>query len=74
MKGNSDKCHCITSTKDTHQILVGNSSIGNSSWEKLLGVKIDSKLTFYGHITLKIYTKMLIKIKSINQRNTISEN
>ena len=50
MKGYSDKCHFIASNNETHQILVDNFPIGSSSWEKLLGIKIYLKLTFYNHI------------------------
>ena len=50
MKGNSNRCHFITSTNETHQILDSNSSIESCSFEKLLGNKTDSKLTFDDHV------------------------
>ena len=45
MKGNTDKYHLIMSTKNTPELQIGDSLIKTSS-EKLLGVKIDYKLTF----------------------------
>ena len=71
MKGNSDKCQFITSTNETHHILVNNSSIGSSSCNKLLGVKIDSKLTFDDHVE-DIYMKA--NKKSISKSNNIHKN
>ena len=50
MQGDSDKCHFVTNTNESHQILVDDSSIGSSSFEKLLEVKIDPKLTFHVHV------------------------
>ena len=50
MKGNTDKCHFIISSNDSSEIKIGNSLIKNSNCEKLLGVKIDTKLTFDDHI------------------------
>ena len=43
MQGNSGKCHVILSK-------IGESSIESTNCEKLLGVKIDSKLSFDKHI------------------------
>ena len=70
MKGNSDRCNFITSTKN----LIGNSSIGNCSCKKLLKVKVDSKPTFDDHVILKIYARMLTKTTRISQSNIIYEN
>ena len=50
MKGNTDKCHFIISYNDSSEIKIGNSLIKSSNCEKLLGVKIDTKLTFHDHI------------------------
>ena len=41
MKGNTDKCHMIMSTENVPELQIGDSLIKTSSWEKLLGVKID---------------------------------
>ena len=59
MKGNSDRCHFITNTNETHQILDSNSSIGSYSCGNLLGDKTESKPTFDDDIkdTCKRQTK-----------------
>ena len=41
-----DKCHWLVSTNEKIKINIGDFSIENSDCEKLLGVKIDNKLTF----------------------------
>ena len=46
LKGNIDKCHLIVSSDNPTEIQVGESVIKNTSCEKLLGIKIDNKLTF----------------------------
>ena len=50
MKANPDKCHFITSESKDLVINVENNQITNSKCEKLLGIKIDHKLTFNAHI------------------------
>ena len=50
MKENTDKCHLIVSTDETIEIPVGESLIKNGTCEKLLGLKIDNKLTFDTHV------------------------
>ena len=50
MKGNTDKCHLIMSTNNAPERKVGDSLIKTSSYEKLLGVKTDYKLTFNNHL------------------------
>ena len=54
MKANTDNCQLFMSTKNTPELQIGDSLIKTSSCEKLLGVKIDYKLTFDEHV--KIYT------------------
>ena len=46
MQGNSGKCHQTLSTNEPAQIQIGESLIESTNCEKLLGVKIDSKLSF----------------------------
>ena len=46
MKANPDKCHFICSTSVKTSIMIENKQIRNSSCEKLLGVRFDSKLAF----------------------------
>ena len=50
MKANPDKCHSITSESTDLVINVENNHITNSKCEKLLGIKIDNKLTFNARI------------------------
>ena len=50
MKGNTDKCHLLLSKDESSEIHVGDSIIESSTCEKLLGIKIDSKLRFDDHI------------------------
>ena len=50
MKANADKCHFITSESKDLIINVENNQITNSKCKKLLGIKIDHKLTFNAHI------------------------
>ena len=50
MKGNTYKCHLTGSTDEPIEIRVSESLIKNSTCEKFLGVKIDSKLNFDGHV------------------------
>ena len=51
LKGNTDKCHLIISSDDPTEIQVGESVIKNTTCEKLLGIKVDNKLTFDEHIS-----------------------
>ena len=51
MRINADKCHLLVSTNNTVKIEIGNIDITNSKKEKLLGVKIDHKLSFDDHIS-----------------------
>ena len=51
LKGNTGKCHLIVSSDDSTEIQVGESVIKNTTCEKLLGIKIDNKLTFDEHIS-----------------------
>ena len=50
MKRNSDKCHLVMSTNNTPELKVVDSLIKTSTCEKLLGVKIDYKLTFDNYV------------------------
>ena len=49
MKGNTDKCHLLLSKDESSEIHIGD-SIVESTCEKLLGIKINSKLRFDDHI------------------------
>ena len=50
MRGNTDKCHLLLSKDESSEIHIGDSIIKSSTCEKLLGIKIDSKLRFDDHI------------------------
>ena len=50
MKANPDKCHFICSSNEKLDIVIKDQIISNSNCEKLLGVLLDSKLTFKPHV------------------------
>ena len=51
MKANADKCHLLV-TRDTDVTAkIGELDVKNSKEERLLGVKIDSKLSFENHVS-----------------------
>ena len=50
MKGNIDKCHSLIRSNKTYEIQIEDHIIKKSDYQKLLGVKIDSKLSFHEHI------------------------
>ena len=50
-KGNPDRCYLLVSTNEKTKINIGEFSIENSDYEKLLGVKIDNTLTFDCHVS-----------------------
>ena len=52
MKANPDKYHLlINNTKESFQIKIGNETVSNSKYEKLLGVKVDHELNFSEHVS-----------------------
>ena len=51
MKANPGKCHIRLSKKDPDDILIAGTYIANSSYEKLLGINIDSDLKFHKHVS-----------------------
>ena len=66
MKINVDKCHLLVSTNNTAKIKIGNIDITNSKSEKLLGVKLDHKLSFADHIS-KVCKKACRKIHALSR-------
>ena len=50
VKANSDKCHIIASKQSCMNLKIGNINIENSTYEKLVGVKVDKKLNFNEHL------------------------
>ena len=53
MKLNADKCHLVLGQRcdDPVTVKIGNTDVVNSSEEKLLGIHIDSKLSFDHHVS-----------------------
>ena len=50
MKANKEKCHFIVSSNEHVSMKLDNIEIENSNCERLLGVKIDSKLNSKEHL------------------------
>ena len=51
MKANADKCHLPVTRDADVTAKIGEFDVKNSREEKLLGVKIDSKLSFENHVS-----------------------
>ena len=51
MKANADKCHLLVTTDTNVTAKIGEFDVKNSREEKLLGVKIDSQLSFENHVS-----------------------
>ena len=51
MKRNADKCHLLVSSNEKVTIEIGSHEIANAKFEKLLGVHLDSGLSFDYHIS-----------------------
>ena len=52
MKANPDKCHLlINNTKESFQIKIGNETVSNSKYEKLLVAKVDHGLNVNEHVS-----------------------
>ena len=52
MKANSDKCHLLLSSNNSHTAKIANCEIKNSKSEKLLDVIIDNELKFEEHVNV----------------------
>ena len=57
-QANASKCYVLLSTEEHVQVKTGTAQIENSLSEKLLGVKIDAKLSFLKQIYAKARTKL----------------
>ena len=66
MKGNEDKCHVILSSQDNVHLNIGAAQIENSKSQKLLGINIDSILTFEEHIN-RICKKASAKLNALGR-------
>ena len=51
MKVNAEKCHLLVTTKSAVSANIGEFVINISNEEKLLGSKIDAKLSFDNHVS-----------------------
>ena len=50
MKANQDKCHLIVGKNENISMQIGSFEIKNTNCEKLLGIKVDSRLNFNEHL------------------------
>ena len=66
MKSNPVKCNFICSTSKKVSLIVENKEINNSTHERLLGVTIDSKLSFNTHID-HICKKASLKLNALSR-------
>ena len=66
MQANADKCHVLKSTDQKLHVNIGTLQIENSKCEKLLGVNIDSKLSFEKHLNI-ICGKARAKISDLGR-------
>ena len=51
MKVNPDKCHLLVTTNTLTSVNVNGFQITNSTEQKLLGIKFNSKLSFENHVS-----------------------
>ena len=51
MKANADECHLLVARDTDATVKIGEFDVKNNREEKLLGVKIDSKLSFENHVS-----------------------
>ena len=65
MKGNKDKCHLLLNNKERVTMKIGETEIKSSNCEKLLGIKINDKLTFNENLNYIIN-------KASHKTNTLS--
>ena len=52
MQANISKCHLLVNKKDEVNIRIGYTEIGNSEFEKLLGIENDAKLNVNEHLNI----------------------
>ena len=63
-QANASRYHVLLSIDEHAQVKIGTAQIENSSSKKLLGVTIDSKLSFVKHIE-QIYAKARVMLKAL---------
>ena len=69
MKANPDKCHFLCSSNSEVSLTIENQKIKSSKFEKLIGIKLDSKLNFNSHIR-DICQKARQKLNAISRTKT----
>ena len=67
MKSTPDKCNFICSISKKVSLIVESKEINNSAHERLLGVKIDSKLSFNNHLD-DICRKVSLKLNALSRK------
>ena len=66
MKANISKCHLLVNKNDEVVINLGETEIKNSEYEKLLGIKVDTKLNFNEHLN-NIISKASHKVNAFSR-------
>ena len=66
MKAYISKCHLLVNKKDEVTIRIGDTEIKNSEYEKLLGIKVDTKLNFNEHLN-DIISKANCKVNALSR-------
>ena len=66
MKANISKCHLLVNKKDEVVINLAETESKNSEYEKLLGIKIDTKLNFNEHLN-NIISKASHKVNAFSR-------
>ena len=66
MKANPDKCHLSVATNTLASVNINGFQIINSTEEKLVGIKFDSKLSFENHV-LSLCKKTSQKLRARTQ-------
>ena len=65
MKANISKCHLLVNKKYEVTIKIGDTEIENGEYEKLLGIKVDTKLNFNEHLN-DITSKASRKVNALS--------
>ena len=66
MKANISKFHLLVNKNDEVTIRIGDTEIKNSAYEKLLGIKVDTKLNFNEHLN-DIISKASRKVNALSR-------
>ena len=75
MKDNADKCHLLVTTNSAVSASTEEFVINNSNEEKLLGIKIDNKLSFENYVSAlckKASQKLHALARIVNYMNLIN--